>query len=145
MVATSNTITNLVTTNTSLGTSNLSTGITSTSAQITNTLLALENSNTIGNIFYRMTSQRSNLELTGTSINYSGVDDSGINSIFFNHSNTPVDYQIKVRGSYAPNSNSSIQFSIAGTTPSGYWVVKAYRIIEFTIYFHNLHNKYNKL
>ena len=49
-------------------------------------------------------------------------------TIHANNSNG-VDYQIKVRGSYAPNSNSGIEFSINGTTPSGSWTVKAYRII----------------
>jgi hypothetical protein len=49
-------------------------------------------------------------------------------TIHANNSNG-VDYQIKVRGSYAPNSSGGIEFSINGTTPSGSWTVKAYRII----------------
>jgi|LakMenE18May11ns_1017448.scaffolds.fasta_scaffold9916212_2 hypothetical protein len=49
-------------------------------------------------------------------------------TIHANNSNG-VDYQIKVRGTYAPNSSSGIQFSVNGTTPSGSWTVKAYRIV----------------
>ena len=49
-------------------------------------------------------------------------------SIHANNSNG-IDYQIKVRGSYAPNSSGGIQFSVNSTTPSGSWTVKAYRIV----------------
>ena len=50
-------------------------------------------------------------------------------TIHANNSNG-IDYQVKVRGLYGPYGQSSgIQFSIAGTTSSGSWEVKAYRLI----------------
>jgi hypothetical protein len=50
-------------------------------------------------------------------------------TIHANNSNG-IDYQVKVRGLYGPyNQSSGIQFSIAGTTSSGSWEVKAYRLI----------------
>jgi hypothetical protein len=49
-------------------------------------------------------------------------------SIHASNSST-VDWQVKIRGSYAPGSSSGVQFSISGDLPSGSWDVKAYRLI----------------
>ena len=71
------------------------------------------------------------LHMIGWTNDNQALSTSGANvptTIHANNSNG-VDYQIKVRGSYAPNSSGGIQFSVNGTTPSGTWTVKAYRIV----------------
>jgi len=71
------------------------------------------------------------LHMIGYTNDNQSLSTSGANvptTIHANNSNG-VDYQIKVRGSYAPNSSGGIQFSVNGTTPSGSWTVKAYRIV----------------